>query len=75
MRDPTHPRQFTEEFRRQIVALVDSGKPVSYTHLDVYKRQVLLNRRTMTAFASGCAGRRGTMHTEMNELFVEPRPP
>lgn len=27
MRDPKHPRQFTEEFRRQIVALVDSCKP------------------------------------------------
>lgn len=27
MRDPEHPRQFTEEFRRRIVALVDSGKP------------------------------------------------
>lgn len=27
MRDPKRPRQFTEEFRRQIVALVDSGKP------------------------------------------------
>lgn len=27
MRDPKHPRQFTEEFRRQIVALADSGKP------------------------------------------------
>lgn len=27
MRDPKHPRQLTEEFRRQIVALVDSGKP------------------------------------------------
>ena len=26
MRDPKHPRQFTEAFRRQIVALVDSGK-------------------------------------------------
>ncbi len=38
-------------------------------------RSVLLNRRTMTAFASGCARRRRTMHTEMNELFVEPRPP
>lgn len=27
MRDPKHPRQFTEEFRRRIVAPVDSGKP------------------------------------------------
>ena len=33
MRDPKHPRQFTEEFRRQIVALVD-----------VYKRQALGRR-------------------------------
>ena len=27
MRDPKHPRQFTEEFRRLIVALVDSESP------------------------------------------------
>ena len=26
MRDPKHPGQFTEDFRRQIVALVDSGR-------------------------------------------------
>lgn len=27
MRDPKHPRRFTEDFGRQVVALVDSGKP------------------------------------------------
>lgn len=27
MRDPEHPRRFTEGFRRRIVALADSGKP------------------------------------------------
>lgn len=27
MRDPKHPARFTEEFRRQVVALIDSGKP------------------------------------------------
>lgn len=27
MRDSKHPRQFTEDFKRQIVALVDSSKP------------------------------------------------
>ncbi|WP_273383424.1 transposase [Enorma phocaeensis] len=27
MRDPKHPRRFTEEFRRRMVAPVDSGKP------------------------------------------------
>ena len=38
-------------------------------------RSVFEKRRTTTAFASGCARRRRTMHTEMKELFVEPRPP
>ena len=38
-------------------------------------RSVLLNLRTITAFASGRARRRRTMHTLMNELFVEPLPP
>ena len=27
MRDPEHPRQLTEDLRRQMVALVDSGRP------------------------------------------------
>ena len=38
-------------------------------------RSVLENRRTITAFASGCSSRRRTMHTEMKLDFVEPRPP
>lgn len=29
MRDPKHPRHFTEEFKRQVVALYDGGKPAS----------------------------------------------
>ena len=29
MRDPRHPRKFTEEFKRQIVALYDGGKPAA----------------------------------------------
>lgn len=29
MRDPKHPRKFTEEFKRQVVELYDSGKPAS----------------------------------------------
>ena len=27
MRDPRHPRHFTDEFKRQIVELVNAGKP------------------------------------------------
>ena len=27
MRDPKHPRHFTDEFRRRIVGLHDAGKP------------------------------------------------
>ena len=38
-------------------------------------RSVFENRRTTTAFASGCARRRRTMHTLMKLDFVEPRPP
>ncbi len=38
-------------------------------------RSVFENLRTTTAFASGFSRRRRTMHTLMNELFVEPRPP
>ena len=49
--------KYTEEFKQSIVSLYESGKsstqickeygmssstPVSYTHLDVYKRQVLI---------------------------------
>ena len=29
MRDPKHPRKFTEEIKRQIVALYDGGKPAA----------------------------------------------
>ena len=38
-------------------------------------RSVFENLRTTTAFASGCARRRRTMHTLMKLDFVEPRPP
>lgn len=27
MRDPKHPRHFTDEFKRRIVGLHDAGKP------------------------------------------------
>ena len=29
MRDPKHPRRFTEELKRQVVALCDGGEPAS----------------------------------------------
>lgn len=29
MRDPKHPRKFSEEFKRQVVQLYDNGKPTS----------------------------------------------
>lgn len=48
MRDPKHPRQFTEEFRRQIVALVDSGKPYDNAVVEstnrVLKRELVRGR-------------------------------
>lgn len=38
-------------------------------------RKVLLNRRIATAFAFGCVNRRSTMHADMNDDLVDPRPP
>ncbi len=29
MADPKHPRKFSEEFKRQLVALHENGKPAS----------------------------------------------
>ena len=29
MADPKHPRHFTDEFKRQIVELINAGKPKS----------------------------------------------
>ena len=40
MRDPKHPRKFTEEFKRQIVALYDGGKPAAEIMREYDLRQV-----------------------------------
>lgn len=38
-------------------------------------RKVFENRLTTTAFAKGNCTTSSTTHSEMNELFVDPRPP
>ena len=57
MRDPKHPRQFTEEFRRQIVALVDSGKPRADVLRGYDLGKSTLDRWIRRVHACGCAPR------------------
>ena len=64
MRDPKHPRQLTEDFRRQIVALVDSGKPRAEV-----MREYDLGKSTLDPLdpAGPC--------TRLNRRRGQPRPP
>lgn len=39
MADPRHPRKFSEEFKRQIVQMYESGKPAS----EIYEEYDLCN--------------------------------
>ena len=46
--------RYDEEFKRTLVDLYHNGKtPVSYTHLDVYKRQQSGNPAFCTGFLPG----------------------
>ena len=68
MRDPKHPRQFTEEFRRQIVALVDSGKPRAEVMREHDLGKSTLDRRIRRVHACGSAAA-GNRTPEQNRLI------
>lgn len=53
MRDPKHPRQFTEDFKRQIVALVDSSKPPAEVMREYDLGKSTLDRRIQRLHACG----------------------
>ena len=61
MRDPGHPRHFTDEFKRQIVDLYNAGKPKREIMAECVpsskNRQIRLsNFDTLMLTASGRAG-------------------
>ena len=53
MRDPKRPRQFTEEFRRQMVALAGSGKPRAEVMREHDLGKSTLGRRVRRVHACG----------------------
>lgn len=69
MRDPERPGQFAEEFRRQTVALADSGKPRAEAMREYDLGKSTLDRRIRRARGSTAAADNRT--PERNRL-IEP---
>lgn len=69
MRDPKHPRQFAEEFRRQIVALADSGKPRAEVMREYDLGKSTLDRRIRRVHACGSAAAADDRTPEQNRLI------
>lgn len=71
MRDPKHPRQFTEELRRQIVALVDSGRPRSEVMREYDLGKSTPDRWIQRVHACGSTAAADNRTPEQNRL-IEP---
>lgn len=71
MRDPKHPRQFTEDFGRQVVALVDSGKPRAEVMREYDLGKSTLDRWIQRVHACGstAAADNRTSEPERNRLI------
>lgn len=69
MRDPKHPRQFTEDFRRQIVAPVDSGKPRAEVMRGHDLGKSTLDRWIQRARACGSTAAADNRTPEQNRLI------
>lgn len=68
MRDPKHPRQFSEEFIRQIVALVDSGKPHAEVMREYDFGKSTLDRWIRLVHACGSTAAADNRTPEQNRL-------
>lgn len=66
MRDPKHPRQFTEEFRRQMVALAGSGKPRAEAMREHGLGKSTLDRRVRRVHACGSTAAADNRTPEQN---------
>ena len=69
MRDPERPRQFAEEFRRQIVALADSGKPRAEVMREYGLGKSTLDRWIRRVRACGSAAAADNRTPEQNRLI------
>ena len=69
MRDPERPRQFAEEFRRRIVALVGSGKPRAEAMREHDLGRSTLDRWIRRVHACGSAAAADNRTPEQNRLI------
>ena len=69
MRGPKHPRQLTEDFRRQIVALVDSGKPRAEVMRECDLGKSTLDRWIQRVHACGSTAAADNRAPERNRLI------
>ena len=71
MRDPEHPRRFTEEFGRRMVALVDSGRPRPEAMRECDLGKPALDRWIQRVHACGSTAAADNRTPEQNRL-IEP---
>ena len=69
MRDPERPGRFTEEFRRQTVALADSGKPRAEAMREYGPGKSTLDRWIRRVRACGSAAAADNRTPEQNRLI------
>ena len=69
MRDPKHPRKFDEAFKRQIVELYDSGKPVSEIEKEYDLGRSTVNRWVRLIYESGSTRAADNRTPEEEELI------
>ena len=69
MRDPKHPGQFAEGFRRQMVALAGSGKPRAEVMREHGLGKSTLDRRIRRVRARGSTAAADNRTPEQNRLI------
>lgn len=69
MVDPKHPRKFSEEFRRQLVALHENGKPASEIEREYDVGHSTLGRWTKSIRENGSTRAVDNRSPEQNELI------
>lgn len=70
MRDSKHPRQFTEDFKRQIVALVDSSKLRAEVMRECDLGKSTLDRWIRRLHACGSTAAADSRTPEQNRLIA-----
>ena len=69
MRDPKHPRHFTDEFKRQIVGLHDAGKPRREIMEEYDLGSTTLRRRINSINAAGSPHAADNRTPEQNRII------